>query len=64
MAIEIVGKDEGAKKKTTCKNCASVLVYTDADTKREVHIDYIGDSSAHRILVCPECKERINLGLA
>jgi hypothetical protein len=38
MAIEVIGKDEGAKKKTTCKNCASVSVYTDADTKkRDTH---------------------------
>lgn len=64
MAIEVIGKDEGAKKKTTCKNCASILLYTDSDTKRETHKDYTGGSDTYRILVCPVCKDRINLGFA
>jgi hypothetical protein len=62
MAIEVIGKDESAKKKTTCRNCASVLVYTDADTQRETRTDYTGGSDIYKMLICPECKNKIYLG--
>ena len=35
MAIKVVGKDDSQVHKVTCRNCASILEYTDADTYRK-----------------------------
>jgi RNase P subunit RPR2 len=63
MAIKIVGKDKQAVKTTTCKNCASILEYTHADTQREVRRDYGGGSDTYRFLTCPRCGETVNVPL-
>lgn len=64
MVVKVVGKDEAAVKKTTCKNCASILEYTLADTEVHVHRDYGGGSDSYRWLKCPACGNDMNLGSA
>ncbi len=63
MAIVVVGKDTNQKKKTTCSNCASILEYTLADTRKVVQKDYTGCSDTYRKLICPVCKDDLNVPL-
>ena len=59
MTVKIVGKDEGAIRHTTCKNCASRLEFTNADTTTGISKDYSGCSDEYRYLICPGCGERV-----
>ena len=63
MTIEIIGVDESKKKKTTCRNCASILSYTLDDTKKITVSDYSGSSDTYRKLKCPKCGEVLNVPL-
>ena len=56
MAIEVIGKDESVKMKITCWNCASILLYTNADVTKEIRQDYLGNKDTYKVLYCPECK--------
>lgn len=59
MAIEVIGKDESVKQKTTCTNCASILLYTNADTEIIKVKDYTGSVDVYTILTCPVCQNQI-----
>lgn len=61
MTIEIIGEDPKAVKETTCRNCASRLRYTHADTYTEIVSDYTGDRDTYRRLMCPKCNEKITV---
>jgi RNase P subunit RPR2 len=63
MAIKVVGQQHpSAVKRVVCKNCGAELEYTLADTHTETHRDYGGGSDTYRILQCPPCGNKINLG--
>jgi DNA-directed RNA polymerase subunit RPC12/RpoP len=59
MTIEIIGRDEKHVKEVSCRNCASRLRYTIADTIEEKHTDYTGDSDVVRVLHCVKCNNKI-----
>jgi DNA-directed RNA polymerase subunit RPC12/RpoP len=59
MAIEIVGENESAKRRATCRKCGAVLEYLPVDVKvREVG-DYSGEINTVYSIECPRCKGRI-----
>lgn len=62
MTVRIVGEAPEAVRKTTCSNCAAVLEFTDADTRKETHHDYGGGSDTYRVLICPRCSNKIHVG--
>lgn len=57
--VKVVGKDEKAVKRITCKNCASILEFTKSETRRVKYGDYSGDSWYENIINCPVCNEEI-----
>lgn len=63
MAITVVGKDQTKVKRCTCKNCASILEYTMADTKTDYSTDYSGGRDHYRYLTCPSCSGRVHVSL-
>ncbi len=61
MAVIVVGEDEKTKKRTTCGNCAAILEYTFADTRKETVKDYGGGSDTYRRLDCPRCADVVTV---
>ena len=58
--VKVIGKSEKHTHQTTCKNCASVLEFTQAETQTEYHRDYGGGGDSVRFLAaCPCCGERV-----
>ena len=56
--VKVVGRDETKVKRVTCRSCASVLEYTDAEVK-EVHgTDYGGGPDGQEWVDCPHCGKR------
>ena len=62
MAIKIIGEDKQKIKETSCRNCASRLEYTMADTTIEKRTDYTGCTDTYNILKCPKCGNKISVG--
>ncbi len=61
MTVTIVGTDDQAKKRCTCRNCAAILEYTFADSKIEVHTDYTGGKDSYRCIICPKCGQELKV---
>lgn len=59
MAITVVGKNPAMVKRCTCRNCASDLEYTVADTRCDYSTDYTGGRENYRYLICPACSARV-----
>lgn len=59
--IEIIGTDEAKKRKITCKECCSILSYTNFDTVVEVRTDYTGGKDRYRVLCCPKCNNKMTV---
>jgi hypothetical protein len=55
---QIVGKDEGHVKRCTCRNCASIVEYTESEL-RSYRASYQGDTCTEWALDCPSCKAPI-----
>ncbi len=53
--VEIVGEDQSAKKRVTCRGCAAILEYTPSDTKEASHRDYTGCLDVWDYITCPKC---------
>ena len=59
--IRIIGKDQGAVKVITCRNCATVLEYTPSDEGgKRTNFDYLGDSDVVKYIVCPNCGHHVH----
>ena len=52
---KVVGRDESAVKRITCKNCASILEYTLSEVQEYSGIDYSGGPDGCEWVVCPNC---------
>ncbi len=61
--VKVVGRNESAVRRATCKSCASILEFTKAETRRVGHTDYLGDTDYYDILDCPVCKEEVYVDL-
>lgn len=53
--VKVVGRDETAVKRITCKNCASVLEYMLSEVKIYRGTDYGGGSEGAEWVDCPNC---------
>lgn len=63
MAVKVVGDDMAVARKTTCKTCAAILEYTNADTSVVSVKDRLENSCFIRQLKCPRCLSFITVAL-
>jgi RNase P subunit RPR2 len=57
----IVGTDQSAMKRVTCRNCASIIEYTEADIRLVSYRDYDGTMDTDKRLRCPACGNEFNV---
>lgn len=57
----IVGKEPREVRRCTCRNCASIIEYTQSETTTRWVSDYGGDREQIRELICPGCHNRIQV---
>ena len=57
--IEIIGKDTTILKRVTCKNCTSVLQYSNVDVKKDYSTDYTGGRDYYSYVQCPCCGNKV-----
>ena len=62
MPITVVGVDQQAIKRATCRSCASILEYTPSDVVEWQNRGYDGSSDTEYYLPCPKCKNHVVLG--
>lgn len=55
MAITIIGEDIWFKYRITCKRCAVILEYTEADTRVKNEMNYTEGLETYQVLDCPKC---------
>lgn len=53
--VKVIGKDPKYIKTLSCKNCASVLEYTEAELEEYSGTDYSGYGYTNYYLRCPNC---------
>lgn len=53
--VKVVGRDETAVKRITCRSCASVLEYTLSEVKSRHGTDYGGGPDGAEWVDCPNC---------
>lgn len=54
--VKVVGRDQRATRRVTCRKCASILEYTQNDViKTKINHDYLGDSDTVSAVQCPTC---------
>ena len=58
---KVIGKDQSAVKRVTCKNCASILEYTNCEVQEYHGRDYSGGPDGQEWIVCPECSKKVIL---
>lgn len=59
--IEIVGKDPKHLKQCSCRNCATILKYTENEVKHQTVHDYGGGSEVEKTITCPACGYKIKV---
>jgi len=57
--IKVLGKSPDFVKQQTCRNCSSVLEYTQADTNKDSTTDYTGCTDSYKYVICPCCGVRV-----
>lgn len=55
---KVVGYDEAAKKRVTCKQCSAIVEYTDHEVKSYSGTDYGGGPDGQEWVDCPNCGGR------
>ena len=58
--VTVVGKDESAVKRVTCRSCASILEYKLTEVQSYVSHDYGGGSDIVYYIKCPNCGTHVN----
>ncbi len=53
--VQVVGKDQSAVKRVTCKSCASILEYTPSEVKKQEGRDISGGPDGREWIECPVC---------
>ena len=51
----VVGTDNSKVKRTTCRECASIIEYTPSETREVTVRDCTGSSDTEHRLTCPKC---------
>jgi RNase P subunit RPR2 len=59
--VSIVGKDPGAVKRVTCRNCSSILEYVQSEVQSYIHHDYGGGADTVYHISCPCCAKQLNV---
>jgi ribosomal protein S27E len=57
--VQVVGKDTGAIKRCTCKNCGSILDYTQNEVESRGGKDYGGYNWYEEYIRCPTCQSHV-----
>lgn len=57
--VKIVGRDESAVKRVTCRNCASILEYCLYEVKSRKVSDYGGGSEIYKFICCASCNSEV-----
>ena len=57
--VSIVGTAQSLIKQTTCKNCASILEYTESEVKTRTGKDYDGGTFVVKSIDCPRCQNEV-----
>lgn len=56
---KVVGFDEQAKQKVTCRlkgtGCGAIVEYDGRDVQRRSGVDYSGGSDGEEYVICPNC---------
>ena len=53
--VKVVGRDESAVKRVTCRHCASILEYTSKEVRSRHGTDYGGGPDGAEWVDCPNC---------
>ena len=56
---EVIGTDPRFLKQCSCKNCASMIRYTDSELHRIEGKDYTGSPDGKEFIICPVCHREI-----
>lgn len=56
--VKVVGRDETAVKRVTCRDCASMLEYCLYEVKSRKVSDYGGGSDGMEWVDCPNCGKK------
>ena len=59
--IEVVGKDPKHMKQCSCKNCATVLRYTENEVTTKTSTDYGGGLDTWKSIRCPVCGNKVTV---
>lgn len=59
--VQVVGKDQSAVKRVTCKQCASILEYTPSEVKKQEGRDISGGPDGREWINCPSCDHKVIL---
>lgn len=59
--VRVVGKEESAVKRITCRSCASILEYTRNEINRYIGRDYSGGPDGKEWIICPSCGSDITI---
>lgn len=57
--VKIVGRDESAVKRVTCRDCASILEYCLYEVKSRNVSDYGGGSEVYKFILCASCNSEV-----
>jgi RNase P subunit RPR2 len=57
----IVGKDQSVYKRTTCRNCASILEYLPQEVQKHTSRDYGGGTDVTEFIKCPCCGKDVTI---
>jgi hypothetical protein len=55
---KVVGRDETAVKRVTCRQCAAIVEYTPHEVKAVHGTDYGGGPDGQEWVDCPNCGKR------
>jgi RNase P subunit RPR2 len=55
IMAKVVGRDETAVRRATCRSCASIIEYTLSEVKNFTSYDYGGGSDIVYHITCPNC---------
>jgi len=56
---KVVGRDESAVKRVTCRSCASILEYNLAEVQSFTSTDYGGGMDINYYITCPSCGKKV-----
>lgn len=59
--VQVVGKDPSMMHQVTCRNCASILQFTQSEVKVVVETDYTGGKERVYTITCPDCEDKISV---